>query len=272
MTMSQAEGSGGALFSISAVARLAGVPAATIRTWESRYGLVIPERSQGGHRIYSQDQAEQLKYLRARVAEGLSAADAHRLLAAKADGLARPVHAHSRVAPSGSAQPGSGQPESAPPGPAPIRAVQATDAGSRADSAGRSVVLLAERDRFAAAAAEHCLVAAGFDVRVAFTAADALSLVPRDAPGGRPASARPVVAVVELLISGGAGLELCRSLHQHGVPVIAASVLNCRDEALAAGASYFLAKPLDSRQLPGLVAACAGGEVALGSGRQAVRS
>src|SRR5437879_9921797 len=69
------------ILSISAVARMLGVPGATIRTWEDRYGLVVPDRNASGHRLYSRDQVEQLRFVHARMAEGLSAADAHRVLA-----------------------------------------------------------------------------------------------------------------------------------------------------------------------------------------------
>ena len=34
------------------------IPPATLRTWEERYGLPTPERSPGGHRLYSRDQTE----------------------------------------------------------------------------------------------------------------------------------------------------------------------------------------------------------------------
>ena len=48
------------------------------------------------------------------------------------------------------------------------------------------------------------------------------------------------------MISGGRGAELCRRLKQHnGGAVLAISVLQARDEALAAGADAFLQKPLD---------------------------
>ena len=56
------------------------VPAATIRNWEERYGKIVPERSPGGHRLYSRDQVEQLRFIATEVGRGLSAADAHRLL------------------------------------------------------------------------------------------------------------------------------------------------------------------------------------------------
>ena len=59
----------------------------------------------------------------------------------------------------------------------------------------------------------------------------------------------PSLAVIELLISGGSGLNLCRFAKEDGVPVVAVSVLGCRDQAIKAGADAFLLKPLDPLQL-----------------------
>src|ERR671922_287724 len=60
----------------------------------------------------------------------------------------------------------------------------------------------------------------------------------------------PQLAVVELLISGGAGGELCRRLKGAGVAAcLAISTLEARDQALAAGADAFLQKPLEPLQL-----------------------
>jgi DNA-binding transcriptional MerR regulator len=55
--------------------------AATIRTWEARYGLVEPARSEGGQRLYSRDQVEQLRFVKASIADGRRPAEAHRFLA-----------------------------------------------------------------------------------------------------------------------------------------------------------------------------------------------
>ena len=41
-------GGGRGVYSIGAVARMLGIPAATIRNWEERYGTIVPERSPGG--------------------------------------------------------------------------------------------------------------------------------------------------------------------------------------------------------------------------------
>lgn len=72
--------SGRPLFSIGAVARMLDVSAATIRTWETRYGNVVPQRSQGGQRLYSRDQVDQLRFVKDEVASGRRPAEAHRLL------------------------------------------------------------------------------------------------------------------------------------------------------------------------------------------------
>lgn len=218
-----AAGTGAArpIFSISAVARILGVPVATIRTWEDRYGLVVPYRNASGHRLYRRDQVEQLKFVHARMAEGLSAADAHRLLAERLDRM-----------PESAVQPGL---------PGPSSPAQAGPLGSPPPALPAQVaVLLAERDPYTAELQEHFLATEGFEVEVALSEATA-----RDALSVRP----PAVAVIELLISGGAGLDLCRSFKRHGVPVIASSVLQSRDQALEAGADAFLGKPLDPAQL-----------------------
>src|SRR5215204_935184 len=74
------------VYSIGAVARMLGIPAATIRNWEERYATIVPERSPGGHRLYSRDQVEQLRFIATEVTRGLSAADAHRLLSDQGQG------------------------------------------------------------------------------------------------------------------------------------------------------------------------------------------
>ena len=61
------------LFSIGAVARMLELSAATIRTWETRYGLVVPQRSEGGQRLYSRDQVDQLRFVKDEVDAGAAA-------------------------------------------------------------------------------------------------------------------------------------------------------------------------------------------------------
>ena len=118
-----------AIYSISAVARMVGVPVATLRTWEERYALVVPDRNASGHRLFSRGQVEQLQFLTMRMAEGMGAADAHRLLAERT---------------------GTGLPVAAAGGHPP-----------------RLLILLAEHDPYAAELQEYFLKTEGFEVEVA---------------------------------------------------------------------------------------------------------
>jgi DNA-binding transcriptional MerR regulator len=68
------------VFTIGSAARLLRVPVATIRTWEKRYGLVVPARSNGGQRLYTREQLEQLRFVVARISEGMRPGEAYRLL------------------------------------------------------------------------------------------------------------------------------------------------------------------------------------------------
>ena len=181
-----------------------GIPVATIRNWEERYGSIVPERSAGGHRLYSRDHVEQLRFVAAEVSRGLSAADAHRLLAEQSE---------------------AGDP----------RLNDGRSAGPRL------LVLLAERDPVAADLAQFFLRTEGYEVSLALTVGDAEQLW---------LDSRPQLAIVELMISGGEGSQLCRRLKQQDAgAVLAISVLQARDEALAAGADAFLQKPLDPLEL-----------------------
>jgi len=72
------------VYSIRAVEEMTGVPATTLRYWEKAYGLVTPKRTQGGHRLYSQDDVERIKWLSRKIeGEGLQAGPAHKLLERK---------------------------------------------------------------------------------------------------------------------------------------------------------------------------------------------
>lgn len=192
------------VFSIGAVARVLGIAVPTLRTWQDRYGVVVPERSPGGHRLYSRQQLEQLRFLRDRVSAGLSPADAHRLLRER------------------------------------------LDAGGTLNDAdtpdeGALLILLAEQDHFAAEFAEYFLRTEGYDVALVANKDDALAQMERNAPDA---------AVIDLLISSGRGLQLCAHLRcRFDVPIVAISSLELRDEALEAGASAFLQKPIESLQL-----------------------
>ncbi|GAB4430628.1 MAG: hypothetical protein Kow0031_11530 [Anaerolineae bacterium] len=59
-------------FNLKAVVQETGLKQDTLRAWERRYGLPSPERTPGGHRLYSQRDIDTLKWLVARQQEGLS--------------------------------------------------------------------------------------------------------------------------------------------------------------------------------------------------------
>ncbi len=59
-------------FNLKAVVQETGLKPDTLRAWERRYGLPKPQRSSGGHRLYSQHDIDTLKWLTARQEEGLS--------------------------------------------------------------------------------------------------------------------------------------------------------------------------------------------------------
>jgi len=109
------------------------------------------------------------------------------------------------------------------------------------DDRARPLVLIAERDPVAAQLAQSVLRSEGYEVEPVFGAAVAEALW---------LERRPQLAIVELMISGGQGADLCRRLKRHDIgAVLASSALEGRDEALAAGADAFLQKPVDPADL-----------------------
>jgi DNA-binding transcriptional MerR regulator len=197
------------IYSIGAVARMLGVPAQTLRAWEERYQQIVPARSGGGQRLYSRDQVDQLSFIRNQIEQGLQPADAHRLLAEQRHTDAAPL---------------------------PVEQHPST----RASVEAATTVLLAERDPYAAEFAEYFLRTEGYAVRIVLDPAAAAEILRTEPPS---------VLVVDLLISGGAGLALCRTARDNGsVPVLAVSAVDQRDQALAAGAEAFLVKPLEPLQ------------------------
>jgi DNA-binding transcriptional MerR regulator len=192
------------VYSIGAVSKLLGVPAQTLRTWQERYGVVIPERSPGGHRLYSREQLERLRFVADQVAAGLSPADAHRLLRKQLAASVRPP---------------------------------STDSSG----AGTALILLAVHEPHAAEFAEHFLRAEGYDVELAVDIDDTLA---------KTSDAQPDLVVVDLLIAAGRGRWLCMRLRERtNAPILATCTLELRDEALEAGASAFLPKPIEPLQL-----------------------
>lgn len=65
---------------IKDVSALLGVPIPTLRSWERRYGVPEPPRTNGGHRRYSMGEVDQIRTLRDEVSRGLAAREAARVV------------------------------------------------------------------------------------------------------------------------------------------------------------------------------------------------
>jgi MerR family transcriptional regulator, light-induced transcriptional regulator len=59
-------------YNLRAVTKETGLSPETLRAWERRYGVVKPQRTPGGHRLYSKRDIQKLKWLVERQEEGLS--------------------------------------------------------------------------------------------------------------------------------------------------------------------------------------------------------
>ena len=74
-------------YRIHAVAEMTGVPSATLRAWERRYGIPSPARTTAAYRLYSDEDVELVRRLRDLCARGLAPAEAARLLKASVEGI-----------------------------------------------------------------------------------------------------------------------------------------------------------------------------------------
>jgi methanogenic corrinoid protein MtbC1 len=61
---------------IGELARRTGVTVELLRAWEKRYGLLRPSRTEGGYRLYSDDDEERVHLMRRGLEAGLAAAEA----------------------------------------------------------------------------------------------------------------------------------------------------------------------------------------------------
>src|SRR5205823_5190931 len=177
----------------------------TLRAWEERYGVIVPNRSGGSQRLYSRNQLELLRFVKRQIESGMSAADAHRVLSQEL--------ASGRLPADGDAE----------------------------KEELRSLVLIAERDPYAAELSEYFLRTEGYDVVTAMDARQARAAFEERSPH---------LVIIDLLISGGAGFRLCREFSGGGATqLLAVSALDSAEEAMHAGASAFLRKPLEPLQL-----------------------
>ena len=186
---------------------MTGVPAATIRAWQDRFGQSWGTTGIGGETLYSRDDVEAIL--------SFSRQQGHE--------------------PAGSADAGPAEPR---PG-------------------ARLLVLLAERDEYAAELTEYFLRTEGYAVETVFDADEALR---------RYEQVEPDLAIVELLIDGGAGFELCRRLRAKGTcPVVAISALEAGD-LVGKEVDALIRKPLAPLELISTVRDLLGTSAMLGRG------
>jgi len=80
------------IYNLGAVLKETGMAADTLRAWERRYGVPMPQRTPGGHRLYSERDIQLIKWLQGRQAEGMAISRAVRrwneLVASGSDPLA----------------------------------------------------------------------------------------------------------------------------------------------------------------------------------------
>ena len=88
------------LFPIREVSRLTGVNPVTLRAWERRYGLIVPTRTDSGHRLYSQADIEAVRSILSWIERGVAVSKVGKILARSE--AARSVAVSRRDEPSGS--------------------------------------------------------------------------------------------------------------------------------------------------------------------------
>jgi len=70
------------IYWIGAVTEMTGISESTLRYWERKYGTILPERTEGGRRLYSLQDVERIHWLKQKIQdEDLRPGVAHRLLA-----------------------------------------------------------------------------------------------------------------------------------------------------------------------------------------------
>jgi CheY-like chemotaxis protein len=117
------------VYSIQAVAETTGVTQTTLRHWEKAYKLVVPTRTPGGHRLYSRDDVDRIKWLKRKIDDdGLQTGAAHILLRRELDKVGMVAEA--------------------------------------AESHGAILILVAEKDPITAELEEYFLNKQGYDVHI----------------------------------------------------------------------------------------------------------
>jgi len=74
------DGNNEPLYNIGAVSRMTDVAETTLRVWERRYDFPNSSRTDGGHRLYSQNEVTRLQWVKSRVDEGMQISQAIKAL------------------------------------------------------------------------------------------------------------------------------------------------------------------------------------------------
>ena len=68
------------IYNIGVVARMTGIPVATLRVWERRYEFPDAGRTTGGHRLYSENEVNRLRWVKSTIDEGMQTSQAIKAL------------------------------------------------------------------------------------------------------------------------------------------------------------------------------------------------
>jgi DNA-binding transcriptional MerR regulator len=85
------------LFPIREVSRLTGVNPVTLRAWERRYGLIVPTRTESGHRLYSQADVDNIRSITHWIERGVAVSKVGKILAGAQSLGARERSLHSVI-------------------------------------------------------------------------------------------------------------------------------------------------------------------------------
>ncbi|MFC4324144.1 MerR family transcriptional regulator [Litchfieldia salsa] len=67
-------------YNIKAITKMLGIQAGTLRAWERRYKIIAPKRNESGHRLYTEEHVQVLKWLIDKVNKGFTISQAVALI------------------------------------------------------------------------------------------------------------------------------------------------------------------------------------------------
>lgn len=101
------------IYSIKAVAHMAGITEPTLRAWEKRYSILSPQRTDSGHRRYTRRDIYRVIWLKSRLEEGMSISQASTLLQTQPENtVLEGIELETKASPNGYKTNGKSQPNS----------------------------------------------------------------------------------------------------------------------------------------------------------------